>query len=315
MAICTVQSRIINTTSIRSYIAVASLEVIPTIFAIFGNGLCLIAFIKTRRLYSPSNLLVGMLCLSDFVVGLTAKPLLIATCVAMTTGYPFQKIWLASEITTLTGCGFSTFLFSCITLDRYLAICHSLRYYSVATIKKYALVIAVFFPICILLPLLTFYMLDKNPYLFGAITIFVVFSLISFIYVMIYKAILHQRSTIITVGTFDGSCLDERRKRKEEKDKAYTIGIILLLFLICYIPSSTVAFKLYDAPLDPCNLSPKALNHYLWAQFFLLLNSAVNPIIYSFRSKELRDAIRRLFRNSFFIQRLVNSNEVGSSPR
>ena len=82
---------------------------------------------------------------------------------------------------------------------------------------------------------------------------------------------------------------------KQEMRVAVMIGIVIILFLICWFPFFLLNILLYHA--CPCNN-----NHYLYpfipfAKYMHYANSLMNPIIYAYRYPDYRDAFKKLLFN------------------
>eukprot|EP00112_Aurelia_sp_Birch-Aquarium-sp1_P024165 Seg750.10 transcript_id=Seg750.10/GoldUCD/mRNA.D3Y31 product="Cannabinoid receptor type 1B" protein_id=Seg750.10/GoldUCD/D3Y31 len=114
-------------------------------------------------------------------------------------------------------------------------------------------------------------------------------------YVLIYRVILKQRRDIASISV-QSEAREELQSRKEETRKAYTIGIIIITLVICYSPITLVSIISEDATTELfCDRSKESVIGLAWAQFFMLLNSSINPVIYCLRMKDIRRAIKNIF--------------------
>eukprot|EP00794_Sanderia_malayensis_P003613 gene3613-4124_t len=92
----------------------------------------------------------------------------------------------------------------------------------------------------------------------------------------------------------ESSIMSRRRRRqpyKSEKRKTYTVGIVVICMIVCYIPQLTVLF-LRGVFGDNINLVFIA---DAWVDTCTFMNSSLNPIIYCFRMKEIRYFLRKMF--------------------
>ena len=269
------------------------LDIVATIVTIIGNGVCILTFIKTRSLHSPANFLVGALCMSDFIVGLVVQPFYLAMLITMQTrSVSFVGYWQRTDFVMVLFNGFSVFLAYLVTLDRYLAICYPLRYYTMVTIKRCVLMVFVAFLSSLIGALAVLY--DRAAYYYGSAMIYIIFAQFVVFYGLIYNAIRQQRNRITVLGSIDGESRSVVRKQKAEKDKAYTIGILLVIFFLCYFPGTIVIFTIAKETNELCNWTAGEIKVYMWGLWLFLLNSSINPIIYSLRSKEFRRATKLL---------------------
>ena len=286
-----------STSSVNYFTAFTSLSIITAIPAILGNALCLLIYIKTPNFHSPSNVLLCALCISDLIVGLVAQPLSIATTIAIESGYVFENLWRSAGVVITSLSNVSCLLTLLVTTDRYLAICHPLRYYEFATAKKYKILAIIAFtvstpmgPICFLLQLNIF------PYL--AAVQFLVICLMLFIYAKIYRAIIYQRKSVASIKCIGSRKSDVAVYHKREKNKAHMIMIILLVFIICYFPMSAVYSFMTSRNVHPCSNSKGTLIAATWGTFFVMMNSSINPFVYWLVFKDVKKAIRHQFDNS-----------------
>ena len=91
----------------------------------------------------------------------------------------------------------------------------------------------------------------------------------------------------------------EKRKRKQENMAGVFSGVVMAS-LICNIPEMFIKITaLVDATQPSLNI---ILRHPLWLKialkvraFFVILNSAINMVIYGFLDKKFREECRKVF--------------------
>ena len=281
-------------TNTTSYItALCFINIIPTLLAIFGNAICIITIIKTPSLHTTSNIWVGALCISDLLVGAIGQPLYYTTLISLITGLELDMASSAMKSAILCMASVSFYLLYLVTVDRYIAICHPFLYRRIATIKRCILGAAFAFALAIPTVILHIFA-NKFIRYFGPILEAVVFLQILVFYTLIYKAILKQRRTIISTSVARGT-RDELWMRKEETRKAYTIGIIIIILLLCYTPLIIASIIAKDINEPICARSKQTLIASCWGWFFMLLNSSINPVFYCLRMRDIRKAAKRIF--------------------
>ncbi|XP_078344045.1 trace amine-associated receptor 13c-like [Oculina patagonica] len=96
------------------------------LISIAGNSLVLAAIKRTSSLRSPSIIFIGSLAISDLVVGFIVQPLFIAREL---TNLDLVKYVL--ETTAYGACGFSLFIMTAISVDRFVALHYHMRYPSI----------------------------------------------------------------------------------------------------------------------------------------------------------------------------------------
>ena len=299
------------------------LDFILIVSTILANGSFIAILIKRRILHTPSNMLLGALCTSDLFIGLAVQPLYWTHKLTDKVNFhgsncdiPGDAVGVLFEISF----GLSFTFIILISLDRYFAICHPYTYHAKATCKTH-LYVSVISGICVasLFCLNLFFPQRVKSYktMLGLTTALkflhylLPFALILFCYVKIYLVILKQRRakaavcieassyiTACTNGLQDSHVIDlpkgKRRKdkaalqrRKQEKDKAESIAIILVCFFICYGPN----FVICVLEIDGKTVAVAII--IVWAHFMLFVSSLLNPIVYYLRCTAIRTAAVR----------------------
>ena len=117
------------------------------------------------------------------------------------------------------------------------------------------------------------------------------FLLILFCYVKIYRVILKQRKAQITIEeTVDDTQVQDLQRKKQEKDRASFIAVILACFFICYAPC--VVWSILHRACSVCGTVLEIA--ILWVIFLFFTSSLLNPIIYYLRSTDIRKAAKRM---------------------
>ena len=271
-------------------------SILAALLTIIANAILLVTLLKTKSLHTPSNVFVGGLCISDLSAGLVSQPLFLTMLFYTKAGLDLSSFtsvfWYSSEVFA----GVSYIFILCITIDRYLAICHPFRYQRTATCRRHLCVAAILSLIIIPLPFTS-----KDVYFWSStVCVTGMIPVMSYCFGRIYYCIRKQCAGFAKVRTTEaGQTSNEvqRRKqikrRKEEKGKAYTLAIMFGCYVLCYAPILTVAsirdiFKL-------CQFTVPMFVLFIWATMLLLVNSFINPIIYCLRMRSIRNAARAIF--------------------
>ena len=286
------------------------IDVLVALWTIAGNAICILTLAKTRALHTPSNVLVGALCATDLYTGVIIQPLFISICFKMPSHNDISNLVAMTTIAVHFGGVASFCLTYFITLDRYIAICHPFRYQESVTAKKYFCIVTITLLASAIMTILEEYY-RRQVYTFNLALQGVVLPQVIIFYVLIYKIIRRQRKAQVSIGSIEGCDTDsvEVRQQRKEKKRAYTIGIIIVVFVVCYAPQMVSYLFIFKVKDSFCQLSSFAFTVSIGLQMLVLLNSAVNPIVYSLRIKELRKAACRLLRrNVTVIQRPAVEN-------
>lgn len=98
--------------------------------------------------------------------------------------------------------------------------------------------------------------------------------------------------------------------QKREVKAAQNLSIIVLFFMICWIPLYTI--NCVQAFCHHCNIPIELTN---FAIILSHLNSAVNPLLYAYHLRDFRAALKRLILNIFGIKETeVAANERNGRP-
>ena len=291
---------------------VVSLTIVPAILTIIGNTVFFVTLLKTPSLHTPSNLVLGALCLTDLLAGALCQPIHIAMLLCKSV--PIRSLLYSTFYFIFHLSCFNSFVFSLlITLDRYAAICHPYRYLEHATCKRYAYTAVAIFVLSAIYAIIeiTYYQNFKVIFWSFEVSLQLLFMiLVLMIYIKIYKVVLQQRKRIAMNGNFTSR--RQSRIPARERSKTHTVTIILAVFIACYTPF-TVYYLMFTLKLLG---KIKAYNLYelgVWAYYFVLLNSCLNPIIYCARSQEIRRAALGIFVPSFAYRHPKSSGNAASN--
>ncbi|XP_037312506.2 trace amine-associated receptor 13c-like [Pungitius pungitius] len=275
-----------------------------SLLTVILNLLVIISISHFRQLHKPTNLLLLSLAVSDFLVGLLLMPaqvLYLGGCWflgSMMCGL----FYYASFIVTSASVGNMVL----ISIDRYVAICHSMCYTTKVTHKRVQVCIclcwssSVFYDCVILNELL------KHPerlnscygecvvvldFITGALDVWMTFigpiSVIVVLYVRVFMAAVSQarvmRSRVAAVS-LRGS-VGVTAKRSERK-AAKTLGVVVVVFVICFCPSLYLLFASEE-------ISTR-MGFSIFTEWLLYFNSCLNPVVYVFYYPWLRRSIKRI---------------------
>lgn len=268
------------------------------ILAVVGNGAVLLVLGLDQALQTPSHLLLAMLALTDVLMVTSAVPKMLSV------------LWLGSAEISPVSCFVQMFLVHSSTAaesgvllamaaDRYVAVCHPLRYHTVLSSRAVAQVglAVVLRAVLAMVPLAG--MVTALPYcgsravphsycehmavtslacaspgpsrlyslLWSSLTVGTDLALIAVSYGMILRAVLGKESC---------------------RKALSTCGCHLSVVLLFYIPGIVSVF---------CQHFPGAVSvstQVLLADLYLTLPALLNPLVYSLRSRQIRRALLRV---------------------
>ena len=282
------------------------------VVAIVGNAVVLIAIYRTKTLQTISNFFIASLAAADMVVGILLNPLLSAKTVIFSYRNPdrpirgsvFDKVedfaWIQAVVAT-------TFGLTAISVDRYIAVNFGLRYDALSTLKHCALATASVWITSLVFASVRLF-IDNPDYLsilwlvMGVITCIIPFIIITFCYMQIFKAAKHQVQRIKHENSLTHSYGFRRKNTQVSHAKtAYTIAIVIVLFIVLWAPSlitAVVQVSLAGSQMPKNQVIFTKLERvaWPWVSFVAYLSSAVNPWIYSIRSRQFRVACTKIFK-------------------
>ena len=254
------------------------------------NALLIIAMKKKPRLRAnKSNILLALLASTDLMVGLILQPTFIAMITTVVQGKSGFCALQTDFIRHCAGCLVSASLthLALISTERYLAIKHPFIYKTIVTeahllfASTLAWLLSIFLQISIAFGE-TLYFSMKTTYHI------VIVSFIILCHVSVYRETnRHQRHVAAHQVT------KEAREKFEKDKKALKItSIVLGTLLICYTPL-TVSRITLPKYRNEISLNT-AYTVFVLTATVALLNSLINPVIYSVRLRQFRVAIIEL---------------------
>ncbi|XP_039674273.1 trace amine-associated receptor 13c-like [Perca fluviatilis] len=270
---------------ILSYVTLSSITVITTTL----NLLVIISIAHFKQLQTPTNLLLLSLAVSDFFVGLLMffQIILIDGCWFL--GDLMCTLYYVLDYTiTSTSVGSMVL----ISIDRYVAICDPLHYSTKVTKNRVQVCVCLCWICSVIFQVLVLSDNLKQPgrynscsgecvvvnnYIAGLVDLVVSFigpvTVIIVLYVKVFVVAVSQaramRSHIAAI-TLQGSV--KVTAKKSEMKAARTLGVVVVVFLICFSPYYCVAL-----PGD--NLLNASSDAFVLCLFYF--NSCLNPLIYA----------------------------------
>ncbi|KAM7349895.1 adenosine receptor [Cochliomyia hominivorax] len=299
-------------------------EILVAICAVIGNLMVIIVFQRERKLRRRTNYYIVSLAIADFLVGSLGVPFAILASIGLPTNL-HACLFTVSLLVVL--CTISIFCLVAVSVDRYWAILYPMAYSRNVRTKTAIVIISMCWvagTIVGFLPLFGWHaaandnqaclfveVMDYNylVFLYFATIITPALLMLAF-YAHIYKVIIKQvrqivtmnpvgdssrRSSIAQITNSSRSChggtmlrvLGAARKRDVKATQ--NLSVIVLFFMICWIPLYTI--NCIKAFCPSCSIHPKLT---LFCIILSHLNSAVNPVLYAYHLKDFRLALKNL---------------------
>ena len=261
-------------------IAVAMIAAVNILFSItssLGNILILIALRKVTSLHPPTKLLFQCLAITDLGVGLTSQPLF-ATVLLI--DYRNVNWTVIESCLSLIFCGVSMNISTALSLDRLLALLLGLRYRHVVTLKRVRIAVACCWLTALVAALLIFLTEGKIFPRIAMILIIlsVIISLSSYTKIVL-KLRQHQTSVQENVHQGMANAGGVPKNLRQYKRTVVSIALVQISLVACYVPFLIFLIGHLDYVF------------FLVSTTFVYLNSSLNPFLYCWRIKEVRQAV------------------------
>ena len=270
----------------------SGLNIFLSITAVLGNTLILVALRRETSLHPPSKLLFRCLSTTDLCVGLLSQPMYAAYEISLLNGrrdacrYTFVTSFIAGYILS----GVSLFTPTAISVDRLLALLLGLRYRLIVTLRRTVFIVIVIWILAIVCSTLYFWNYRISlAYAYVCTSICLVTSIFS--YTKIFFSLRHlqtQVQDLINQQASPTSPMNMARYRK-----AVTSALWLQLALVaCYLPHGVMSAL--HSHSDQSSAASFGRNFTATVVF---LNSTLNPIVYCWKIREVRQAAKETIRH------------------
>ena len=264
---------------------IAAVNILFSITSSLGNILILIALRKVpvTSLHSPTKLLFQCLAITDLAVCLTSQPLF---AYQLLNGFrTVEVIMVSNAILSIIFCGVSMLISTALSVDRLLALLLGLRYRHVVTLKRVRIAVACCW-LTALVTALVIFLTGGEIFLRIAmilIIISVIISLSSYTKIVL-KLRQHQTSVQENVHQGMANAGGIPIILEQYKRTVVSIALVQIALIACYVPF-LITLMLVQLNSIPNNV------FFLVSRTFVYLNSSLNPFLYCWRIKEVRQAV------------------------
>ena len=276
-----------------TYIITIIFNSISCPFTVALNVLVIMAVKRRPRLQSYANILLACLAVTDALTGLLVQPTYIMWRISQLLGGINTDIIHNLHILFLVAVTLSSALhLMLVTCERLIAIKYTFVYPYLVTTLNIKVVVTVFWVLalcCTFLrrPSVNQLFNDGMGEKIGNVIIIIVFiSCIVFMvmsYAILYKETVNQKNKIKTQQMHQEEVERFFKERKALKTTVYVIGAVLL----CFSPGAVLTILSYIRELNIPYSAP-------WIITIVMLNSLLNPLVYCWRQKEMRQFVFRL---------------------
>ena len=264
-----------------------------SITAFLGNTLILVALHKEYSLHPPSKLLLRSLAITDLLVGIIVEPLYVVYLMSVKSKRwdICYNVYVALFIASYILCAVSLLVLTAISVDRLLALLLGLRYRQVVTLRSVYITVIVMW----VLPIVATTSYIWNPQLLSLllyIHLSFCLSIIIFSYMKIFFTLRHYQIqvTVAQEQPRQAIPLNIARYRKA----VYSALWVQVTLFICYLP-----FGITQALTESVKVSSSFYLAKTFSFTLVFLNSALNPFLYCWKMKEVRQAVKDAIRQIY----------------
>ena len=278
----------------NAFIVLSIFNIFLAITAALGNTLIFLALGRNSCLHAPSRLLIRCLTFTDLCVGLISQPLAALHAVSILTKHAaiFRFTVVSSYITSSILSGVSLFVLTFISIDRLLALSLGVRYRQTVTTKRVRIFVIIIWTVNLANAIIRFL---GNRFVFyilclAGILFCVVVSTVC--YVKICRT-LRAQSVKVRTSVSQGKPNESSQLHVERYKKTVSSALwVHFTLLACYLPYSVVS-----------GLKAITGDTFAVAEGFtatlVFFNSSVNPVLYCWRMREVRQAVKETIRQYF----------------
>ena len=277
----------------------AAVYILLSITTFLGNSLILVALHKESALHAPSKLLYRCLATTDLLVGLVAQPLYAVYWMS-----EVQEHWSlcryvrdATYITAYVLLLVSLMTMTAISVDRLLALLLGLRYKQIVTLKRTYLIVATFWVTSSFSGL--WYISNYRITLWlGRVStlstlLLLLISIIS--YTKIFRTLSRHQAEVqhhVQQQPSQPNALNMVKYRKA----VYSALWVQFALVVCYLP-----FVIMEIFISPSSIYPShSVVYWEIAVGLVQFNSTLNPFIYCWKIREVRQAVKQTIRQALW---------------
>ena len=274
----------------RNYYTIAvcvAVNVLLSFTALFGNCAILITLWKTPSLHSPESILLASLAVSDLAVGLVIHPLYI-TAFLKNSYIQHNSFEVVFDFLVTFLCNASFFTATAIGVDRLLAVQLHLRYEAVVTSFRVTGVVTLIWALSGLFSSTRLWI--PRVFYNGLSPLTFVLLVVNFgVYLKIYLIVRRHQIQIAHQQQQQHQGHDGNIFWRLKKSAVNTF-LVFTVLLFCYMPCSLLFLK-----GDKLGFYSSSAAVGIISTTITLLNSSLNPLLYCWRIREMRTAIKDRF--------------------
>ena len=281
-------------------IFLSSLNIFLAITATLGNALILVALRNVSSVHPTTKLLLRCLAVTDLCVGLISQPLFVSIVLNSVTKINMNilifllRVMVASSITLSA---VSVYTLTALSVDRLLALLLGLRYRQVVTLRRVFTAVCCFWLMSISWGFSYSFWRHLVVYTTGAVIGILSLCISMFCYSKIFLTLRQRQAQVQFEARHERARGGIPPNIARYKKSVSSIAWVQLALVVWYVPYISVVIILLSGWRSMTVDFVVAC-----AGTFLYSNSSLNPILYCWKIKDVRRAMKITVRNLFCLQ-------------
>ncbi|XP_069587096.1 melanocortin receptor 5 [Ranitomeya imitator] len=262
------------------------------IVSLLENILVISAIIKNKNLHSPMYFFVCSLAVADMLVSVSNawetitinlinnRHLVMEDAFVRHIDNVFDSLICISVVASMCS-------LLAIAVDRYITIFYALRYHNIMTVKRAGAIIACIWTFCTGCGIIFILYYESTYVIICLITMF--FTMLFLMVSLYIHMFLLARTHVKRIAALPGyNSVHQRTSMKG----AITLTILIGIFIVCWAPFFLHLILMISCPQNLyCVCFMSHFNMYL---ILIMCNSVIDPLIYAFRSQEMRKTFKEI---------------------
>ncbi|XP_006902820.1 PREDICTED: melanocortin receptor 5-like [Elephantulus edwardii] len=262
------------------------------VISLLENILVIGVIVKNKNLHSPMYFFVCSLAVADMLVSMSNawetiaiylinnRHLVIADASVRHIDNIFDSMICISVVASMCS-------LLAIAVDRYVTIFYALRYHHIMTVRRSGVIIACIWTFCTGCGIIFIIYYESTYVIICLISMF--FTMLFLMLSLYIHMFLLAQTHIKQIATLPGH---GSVQQKTSMRGAVTLTILLGIFIICWAPFFLHLILMISCPQNfYCSCFMSHFNMYL---ILIMCNSVIDPLIYAFRSQEMRKTFKEI---------------------
>uniref|UniRef100_A0A8C7WN69 Melanocortin receptor 5 n=1 Tax=Oryzias sinensis TaxID=183150 RepID=A0A8C7WN69_9TELE len=262
------------------------------IISLLENILVITAIVKNKNLHSPMYFFVCSLAVADMLVSvsnawetiiiylLNNRQLVVEERFIRQLDNIFDSMICISVVASMCS-------LLAIAVDRYVTIFYALRYHNIMTMRRAGCIIGGIWIFCTGCGIVFILYSETTPVIICLVSMF--FAMLLIMASLYSHMFMLARSHVKRIAALPGyNSIHQRASMKG----AITLTILLGIFIVCWAPFFLHLILMISCPRNLyCMCFMSHFNMYL---ILIMCNAVIDPLIYAFRSQEMRKTFKEI---------------------